>query len=157
MSEKRFSTEEIKELMEKMQKVGLGLLEINDDDYSFKLEAKKGSENQATTPITTQTSAIISQTTEITQDSTTQIKQEENATGNVVVSPIVGTFYVSAAPDKPPFVKIGDKVKKGDILFVIESMKLMNEIQSEFDGEILKIMVSDSQGVEYGQPIMIIE
>jgi len=72
-------------------------------------------------------------------------------------SPIVGTFYSAAAPDKPPFASVGSKVKKGDVLFVIESMKLMNEIQSDFDGEVVKIMVENAQGVEYNQPIMIIE
>lgn len=82
---------------------------------------------------------------------------EKNISGNVVKSPIVGTFYSSPAPDKPPFVKVGDKVEKGDTLFIIESMKLMNEIQSTFDGTITEISVSDGTALEYGQPVMIIE
>lgn len=82
---------------------------------------------------------------------------EKNISGNVVKSPIVGTFYSSPAPDKPPFVKVGDKVAKGDTLFIIESMKLMNEIQSTFDGTITEISVSDGTALEYGQPVMIIE
>ena len=76
--------------------------------------------------------------------------------GNIVKSPIVGTFYQSPAPDKPPFVKVGDTVKKGDVIMIIESMKLMNEIQSDFDGVVDRILVTDGQAVEFDQPIMII-
>ena len=71
-------------------------------------------------------------------------------------SPIVGTFYSRPAPDKEPCVSVGSKVKKGDVLFIIESMKLMNEITSEFDGEVAEILTEDGQGVEYGQPVMVI-
>lgn len=87
-------------------------------------------------------------------DNVSESKPEVN--GNTVKSPIVGTFYSSPAPDKPPFVKIGDKVKKGDVIMIIESMKLMNEVQSDFDGEVLDILVENGQAVEYDQPIMII-
>ena len=85
--------------------------------------------------------------------------REEGAAvdGNVVKSPIVGTFYQAPSPDKPPFVKVGDKVKKGDVIMIIESMKLMNEVQSEFDGTVETILVSDGQPVEFDQPIMIIK
>jgi acetyl-CoA carboxylase biotin carboxyl carrier protein len=77
--------------------------------------------------------------------------------GNIVKSPIVGTFYQSPSPDKPPFVKVGDTVKKGDVIMIIESMKLMNEIQSEFDGVVERILVSNGDAVEYDQPVMIIK
>ncbi len=84
-------------------------------------------------------------------------KTEAVAEGNVVKSPIVGTFYQSPSPDKPPFVKVGDSVKKGDVIMIIESMKLMNEVQSEFDGIVERILVTDGQAVEFDQPIMIIK
>ena len=70
---------------------------------------------------------------------------------------IVGTFYAAPSPDKPPFVKIGDTVKKGDVIMIIESMKLMNEIQSDYDGVVDSILVSDGQPVEYDQPVMVIK
>ena len=70
-----------------------------------------------------------------------------------VASPIVGTFYSSASPDSPAFVKIGSKVKKGDVLCIVEAMKLMNEIESEFDGEIVEILAHNEQLVEYNQPL----
>ncbi len=78
-------------------------------------------------------------------------------TGNIVKSPIVGTFYAAPSPEKPPFVNVGAKVRKGDVLMIIESMKLMNEIQSEFDGTVKKILVKDGEPVEFDQPIMVIE
>ncbi len=84
-------------------------------------------------------------------------EKSETVSGNIVKSPIVGTFYAAPSPDKPPFVRVGDKVKKGDVIMIIESMKLMNEIQSDFDGVVDKILVSDGQAVEYDQPIMIIK
>lgn len=76
--------------------------------------------------------------------------------GNMVKAPIVGTYYAAPSPDKPPFVKVGDEVHKGDVIMIIESMKLMNEIQSDYDGVVDKILVSDGQAVEYDQPVMII-
>ncbi|MDE5860242.1 MAG: acetyl-CoA carboxylase biotin carboxyl carrier protein [Oscillospiraceae bacterium] len=77
--------------------------------------------------------------------------------GNVVKAPIVGTFYAASAPDKPPFVTVGKRVKKGDVLMIIESMKLMNEVQSDFDGVVEEILVNNGQAVEFDQPIMIIK
>lgn len=77
--------------------------------------------------------------------------QEDNC--KIVKSPMVGTFYLKPDPNSNPYVEIGKKVKKGDILCIIEAMKLMNEIESEFDGEIIEIMVKDGESVEYGKPL----
>lgn len=76
--------------------------------------------------------------------------------GETVRSPIVGTYYSSPAPDKPPFVQVGQKVKKGDIIMIIESMKIMNEIPSPADGTVKKLLVKNGDAVEFDQPIMII-
>lgn len=84
-------------------------------------------------------------------------EKTETISGNVVKSPIVGTFYAAPSPEKPAYVKVGDMVKKGDVIMIIESMKLMNEVQSDFDGVVAEILVSDGQAVEYDQPIMIIK
>ena len=84
-------------------------------------------------------------------------KQEEKIQeGNVVKSPMVGTFYAKPSPDSKNYVTVGQKVKKGDVLCIIEAMKLMNEIESEFDGEIKEILVKDEDPVEYGKPLFII-
>ena len=82
---------------------------------------------------------------------------ENEIKGNQVTSPIVGTFYKKPSPDKEPFVKVGDIVNKGDVLCIIEAMKMMNEIKSEYDGKISSIEVDDGQPVEFGQTIIVIE
>ena len=73
--------------------------------------------------------------------------------GKIIKSPIIGTFYAAAAPGKPAFVTVGSKVKKGSVVCIVESMKLMNEITSEFDGTVAEVYVSDAQSVEYDQPL----
>lgn len=78
-------------------------------------------------------------------------KVEENY--KIIKSPMVGTFYASSSPDKDPDVKVGDKVKKGQVVCIVEAMKLMNEIESEFDGEIVEICVNNQDMVEYGTPL----
>ncbi|GLB27797.1 acetyl-CoA carboxylase, biotin carboxyl carrier protein [Lacrimispora xylanolytica] len=77
----------------------------------------------------------------------------ELCTGNVVASPLVGTFYNASSPEAEPFVKAGDQVKKGQILGIIEAMKLMNEIECEYDGVVETVLVSNEDVVEYGQPL----
>lgn len=81
----------------------------------------------------------------------------ENSLGNKVCSPLVGTFYAASAPGAEPFVKVGDTVKKGQVLGIIEAMKLMNEIESEYDGIVKSILVEDGNLIEYGQEMFIIE
>jgi acetyl-CoA carboxylase biotin carboxyl carrier protein len=78
---------------------------------------------------------------------------EEEEEKLFITSPIVGTFYSAPAPDAAPFVKVGDQVKNGQTVCILEAMKLMNEIQSEFDCEIDAVLVSNEQKVEYGQPL----
>ncbi len=77
--------------------------------------------------------------------------------GKFVKAPLIGTFYAAAAPGKPPFVSVGDKVSKGSVVCIVESMKLMNEITSEFDGTVAEILVSDGESVEYDQPLIRID
>ena len=76
--------------------------------------------------------------------------------GNEVKAPIVGTFYAAPSPDSEPFVKVGSSVKKGDTIFIIESMKVMSEVQSEFDGVVKKILVNSGDPVDFDQTIMVI-
>lgn len=86
----------------------------------------------------------------------TQEKQEsigEVPAGNVVKAPLVGTFYAAPAEDAEPFIQVGDSVKKGQSVAIIEAMKLMNEIESDYDGTVAEILVKNGQPVEYGQPL----
>ena len=73
--------------------------------------------------------------------------------GMIVKSPLVGTFYAAPAEDAAPFVSVGDLVKKGQTLAIVEAMKLMNEIESDFDGKVAEVYVENGQAVEYGQPL----
>lgn len=77
--------------------------------------------------------------------------------GNVVRSPLVGTFYAAPSEDAAPFVSVGDSVKKGQVIAIVEAMKLMNDIESEFDGTVTEILVKNGEAVEYGQPLFCIE
>lgn len=83
--------------------------------------------------------------------------EKREAAGKIVKSPIVGTYYNAPSPEKPPFVAVGQKVKKGDVLMIIESMKVMNEVPSEFDGTVAEIMVANGSAVDFDQPLMRIE
>ena len=83
-------------------------------------------------------------------------EQKPQVTGNEMKSPLVGTFYNAPSPDAEPFVKVGDKVKKGQTLGLIEAMKLMNEIECEYDGVVSEILVDNMDMVEYGQTLFII-
>ena len=78
-------------------------------------------------------------------------------TGNIIKSPIVGTFYRKPSPEKPPFVNVGDTVSEGDVVCIVEAMKMMNEIKSEYSGKIISILPSDGQPVEFDQTLIIIE
>ena len=82
---------------------------------------------------------------------------DENAKYITVKSPIIGTFYRKPAPDKPMFVEVGTTIGKGDVLCVIEAMKLFNEIESEVSGKIVKILVDDSSPVEFDQPLFLVD
>jgi acetyl-CoA carboxylase biotin carboxyl carrier protein len=77
--------------------------------------------------------------------------------GALLTSPFVGTFYRAPAPEAPPFVDVGQTVRKGQVVCIVEAMKLMNEIESDFDGKILEILVKNAEHVEYGQPLFRIE
>ncbi len=137
----------IEALAEIVNKNDLGKLKISLEDMDIVIEGKKTVSAAAPAPAAAAV-AIAPQKAEIT------IAEES---GNIVTSPIVGTFYASPAPDKPPFVKVGDTVNSGDVVCIIESMKLMNEINSEFGGRVAEIYVNNGDAVEYGQKIMRIE
>lgn len=84
-------------------------------------------------------------------------KPEKEELLHTVTSPLVGTFYRAPAPDAPPFVEVGSKVEKGQVLCIVEAMKIMNEIESDVSGIVRKILVENGQPVEYGEPLFLIE
>lgn len=142
MKDIEFTVQEIKELMAAMHKHQIGGLRIEQGSFQLKLEAAR--------PEVVAAPALRPAPPPAAEE-------ESQLSGNVIHSPIVGTFYASPAPDQPPFIKVGDSVKEGDVLFIIESMKLMNEVTSEYSGTVTEILVANAQPVEYGQPILTIE
>lgn len=82
---------------------------------------------------------------------------EEETRLITITSPIVGTFYRASSPESAPFAEVGSRVKKGQVLCIVEAMKLMNEIESEIDGTVIKVLVENGQPVEYGEPLFLIE
>lgn len=109
-------------------------------------------------PQMTQAAAPPAQTGEAaTTDTSKEDKKDEDSKYITIKSPIIGTFYRKPSPDKDTFVEVGTAIKKGDVLCVIEAMKLFNDIESEVSGKIVKILVEDSSPVEFDQPLFLVD
>ena len=108
-------------------------------------------------PETEMAAAVIPQAEPAAAPQKQESETKSEVSGNVVKSPLVGTFYEASSPDADPFVKVGDTVRVGQVLGIVEAMKLMNEIESEFEGTVKEILVKNEQMVEYGQPLFVIE
>ena len=139
----------IKKLIEMLQDSDLKEIEVSQGDESVRISRDNSS--QTSEPII-QKQVVHEASNIVSQE---EIPQEE-VKGNKVTSPIVGTFYRKPSPDKDPFIKVSEVVQEGDILCIIEAMKMMNEIKSDFSGKIVSIDVEDGQPVEYGQHIITI-
>ncbi|GAA0713431.1 acetyl-CoA carboxylase biotin carboxyl carrier protein [Aquimarina litoralis] len=87
----------------------------------------------------------------------TSSKEDDDSKYVTIKSPIIGTFYRKPSPDKPTFVEVGDSVKEGDVLCIIEAMKLFNEIESEISGKVVKVLVDDNSPVEFDQPLFLVD
>ena len=146
-----------KEYIKILKESGLGYLRLKNDKFEIELgEKQQPMPNFPPMPPMPPMSGMQPPVQMPGQPAGAPPKAEVKS-GNVVTSPIVGTFYASPSPEKPPFVTVGKQVHKGDVLFIIESMKLMNEVTSEFDGTVAEIMAENADTVEFGQPIMRIE
>lgn len=153
--EKIMEYEKIKQLMEDMGNSKLTAIDIDFPDGT-KIRMKK--EEKQVVTVTENTAMENLSTKEIKKVETSEEKQEKKVEdGNIVKSPMVGTFYLKPSPNSNPYVQVGQKVKKGDVLCIVEAMKLMNEIESEWDGEIKEILVKDEEPVEYGKPLFVIK
>ncbi len=128
---------EIKEIIKDMENSKLSALSLEFPD-GFKINMEKKIENQKTVEVP-----------KPMPEPPAEPKHEYKE----IKSPMVGTFYASSNPDKPPYVKIGDKISKGQVVCIVEAMKLMNEIESEFDGEVVEICVKDGETIGYGDPL----
>ncbi|MFM1876631.1 MAG: hypothetical protein RL266_2368 [Bacteroidota bacterium] len=158
---------EIQELIKFVSKSGVSEVEIESKGFKINIKTppyKRGGQTevqviQAAAPVTTVAAPVVQAAPQAVA-TPTQAKPEvaaENGNYEEVKSPMIGTFYRSPSPEKPPFVGVGDEVKKGDVICIIEAMKLFNEIEAEVSGKIVKVLVDDSSPVEYDQPLFLIE
>ena len=136
----------IKKLIEMLQESDLNEIEVKEGEESVRINRKKGD-----VEIPQQIVAPQVQSKEIVDNVD---EPEENL--SFIQSPMVGTFYRSPAPGKPPFVEIGQRVKKGDTICIIEAMKMMNEVKSEFSGTVKQILVDNAEPVEFDQTLFVI-
>lgn len=138
--------EKIKQLMDDMGNSKLSSIDIDFPDGT-KISMKKN-EN-----VEISTKAMNSFSQEVKKEELKSEQSNNEDTGKIVKSPMVGTFYIKPNPSADPYVEVGKRVKKGDVLCIIEAMKLMNEIESEFDGEVAEIFIKDGEAVEYGKAL----
>lgn len=155
--------EQIKELIKLIDSSELAFFEINTQCEHIKMdkslnrnigEATISSSTLNSSPTVQNITENIVAKNEGTIKNENIVKLEEKDNDVIVItSPMVGTFYSKPSPDSAPFVSAGDRISKGKILCIIEAMKLMNEIESEYDGTIVKCLISEGDMVEYGQPL----
>ena len=139
----------VKKLIEMLENSNLEEIEIQEGEESVRL-VKSTNKTQAIAP----QSIVLPQDTvaqEVVDLSVTEEETKEDA--NSISSPMVGTFYASASPGAKPFISVGDIIAEGDVVCIVEAMKMMNEIKSDFSGTVLSVNVENSEPVEYGQSL----
>ena len=142
--------EKMIELIKTVSDSNLTQFQIEEDGFKLSMKTDKQSK-----VVVQKQESIPKEIQSVAMDEIKPAEQKEikKAEGNVVKSPLVGTFYSASSPDSAPFVKVGDTVKKGQVLGIVEAMKLMNEIESECAGTVAEVLVENGEPVEYGQPI----
>lgn len=150
---------EIKELLKLIDESSLAEFKLETDDVKLTVRTKDYHERRKTTYVHTQQEPMIAAPAGNAAPAAPSAPTKEEPTVEYleIRSPIVGTFYRSPAPDKPQFVKVGDNVTKGDIVCIVEAMKLFNDIESEVSGKIVKVMVDDASPVEYDQVLFLVD
>lgn len=160
---------QIKELIKLVNDSKVGEVLIENEDLSLRIrhldfQKKVVSAVAAPAPVSAPVVAAATQPSEPPKPSNEakgeESKSEEPAEDKNLItikSPMIGTFYRSSSPDKPPYVKVGDQINKEEVLCIIEAMKLFNEIESEYSGKIVKVLVENEAPVEYDQPLFLID
>ncbi|PHM16526.1 MAG: acetyl-CoA carboxylase, biotin carboxyl carrier protein [Sulfuricurvum sp. PD_MW2] len=144
---------QIKALLQEFDASTLSKLKITQDAFSIELEKNIGvvAAPVMAAPVAVASAPVAPAAVESSAPATPVLS------GDMIVSPMVGTFYSAPSPDSASFVKVGDRVKKGQVIGILEAMKIMNELEAEFDCEILSVLVSDAQSVEYDMPLFAVK
>ena len=155
---------EIQNLIKFVSKSGVEEVKIEREDFKITIKTKKNLPQQIvvdelSSKINIPPQAIVPASQEVLQDKHLDLEpaKPEDSNQVIVKSPIIGTFYRKPSPDKPAFVEVGQNIGEGEVLCVIEAMKLFNEIESEVSGKIVKILVDDQSPVEFDQPLFLID
>lgn len=152
--------EQLMKLIDKVSESDLTGFKYEENGIKLRLNKKENLVMGTTAPMQAVTPEAV-KVTGASSKAATDLEEVQKQTGiseaapvgNVVKAPLVGTFYAAPAEDAEPFIQVGDSVKKGQSVAIIEAMKLMNEIESDFDGTVTEILVKNGQAVEYGQPL----
>ena len=144
---------QIKALMREFDESNLSKMKIDKDGFSLEMEKAVVQTTLAPAQAAPAAPVAVATTPTVTAAPTTA----SAPSGDVITSPMVGTFYAAPSPDSDPFVKVGDTVKKGQVVAILEAMKIMNEIEAEFDCKILEVLVQDGQAIEYDMPLFSVE
>lgn len=160
---------EIQDLIKFVAKSGVNEVELETKDVKITIRTN-GKGVKAETPVVIQPVAPVVQPMQqmmqpvaqpVAETKAPEAKKEAASSGDAnlvtIKSPMIGTFYRASGPDKPTFVNVGDEIKPGKVLCIIEAMKLFNEIESEISGRIVKVLVDDASPVEYDQPLFLVE
>ncbi len=155
---------EIQNLIKFVAKSGANEVKLEMNDVKITIRTGEGHGKGETTIIqqvpsigTAPQQPVVQLPVESTPVSTETTSANEDSKYITIKSPIIGTFYRKSAPDQPAFVEVGDSIKEGDVLCIIEAMKLFNEIESEVSGKIVKVLVDDATPVEFDQPLFLVD
>lgn len=152
--------EEILQLVDSVSRSGLTEFKYEEGAVKLSLKRTIGVNNIPAEPVISSGTAPIAPAAPIVSVNEAAVNEapvKEIAEGNIVKCPLVGTFYAAPSEDAEPFVKVGDSVKEGQILAIVEAMKLMNDIESDFSGTVVEILVENGETVEYGQPLFVVK
>lgn len=143
----------VKELIGVMKESGLGYISVKNDKFELEL-GQKHPEPRPLPPMPVMPPMAMGMAAPVAAEVTNEAAPAVQ--GKSITSPIVGTFYAAPAPDKAPFVKVGDTVNEGDVVCIVESMKVMNEVLADKSGVVTAIAVKDGEAVEFGQPLIML-
>lgn len=155
-------TSAVRDLIDMMQAGGIGELDLKTEDFKIRLRTETVALATATPVVSMSPSfampampamaagALAAEST----DASSASASKTEASGHVVTSPMIGTFYAASAPGEPDYVQIGDEVETGQVVGIIEAMKIMNEITADQSGVVVEILVDNAQPVEYGSPLI---
>ena len=143
---------QINALITKFDESGLSKIKITKEGFDIEMEKATGLVAAPVQAVAAPVAAAVAATPAASTPAAPAA-----ITGDTIDSPMVGTYYAAPSPDSAPFIKVGDTVKKGQAVAVLEAMKIMNELEAEFDCKILEILVTDGQAVEYDMPLFVVE